>query len=239
VNERPTEPLPVQPQPPPLPSARLRRRRIKAAYFAAGAGLVALLVALVFVVIQLADFVGRPGAADGPTPPTAAATPSAERTDEGSPQPTGGLRCEAQAVRAPDTRAWRMATRRGDIQLTSQAGATRLTFRIYRGGRSENRAEVAAELVPSSEVESRFGVQPPGDGAATLVVTFSDEFRFGGDQIELGRVGSVAGVVISSQAAGAVAVVGLGRDGCYELQAPDWDGDTSPQSADVFIDIEN
>ena len=236
--ERPTEPLPVQPQPPLVPASRRRRWRSRATYFAAGAGVVALLVAVILVVAQLGDLLGRPGLGGQGSPP-AGESPGSGETPDGNATPDRGQGgdCPPQTVSAPEAGAWRMATRQGDLQLSSQGSATRLLFRVYRAGNADAAAQVTAEIVPPDEVEPRFGVAGPGGGDAALVITFSEEFRASGNRFELDSVGSVSGMVLSDVESGLVAVAGIRGNGCFELGADGWAGEGSPQSADVYVDI--
>jgi hypothetical protein len=251
--ERPTETFAVGPieqpaaQPPsahtPLPapavSARLppRRRRqvLKASYAAAGAAIALLVIAALFVAGQLGELLGRqPVAEPGATPASGAAV-----TDP-PPSPANGAApdCEAKSVTAPNAGAWRMATRRGDIVLSSQGSATRLLLRIYRAGSTNDAASVAVEALSAVDVESRYGATPPGGAEAALAVTFSPEFRMSGRSFELGRVGTVEGVLISSTDDGIVGLVGLRGAGCFSLRAPGWEDGPEDRSAEIIIDVE-
>ena len=237
-DERPTEPLPVQPQPPLVPASRRRRWRSRATYFAAGAGVVALLFAVILVVAQLGELLGRPGLGGQGSPP-AGELPGSDETPDGDATPDRGQggNCPPQTVSAPEAGSWRMATQQGDLQLSSRGSATRLLFRIYRAGNADAAAQVTAEIVPPEDVEPRFGVDRPGAGDAALVITFSDEFRASGNRFELGSVGSVSGMVLSDVESGLVAVAGIRGNGCFELGADGWAGSGSPQSTDVYVDV--
>jgi hypothetical protein len=240
--ERPTETFPVQsadqsavlPPPVQLPPRR-RRQVLKLSYAAAGAGLALLAIAALFVVGQLGELLGRqPVEAPGTTPGGGALVTEPSATPPGD----APVACEAQSVTAPNAGAWRMATRRGDIALSSQGSATRLLLRIYRAGSTDDAASVAVEALSATDVESRYGATPPGGAEAALAVTFSPEFRMSGRSFELGRVGTVEGVLISSTDDGIVGLVGLRGDGCFSLRAPGWEDGTSDRSAEIILDVE-
>ncbi len=238
--ERPTETMPIPELLPPTPPAgrhRQRRRLLKLSYFAAGAGVAVVVLAVALVVAQIGELLGggrggSPGA--GATPPAGGESTAGETP---SRAPRAGS-CEPQTVTAPGPGAWRMATRRGDIQLTGQGGSTRLLFRVYRAGAADGAASVSVEAMPADEAESRFGIDPPGDGETAVVVSFSPEFRGVGRRFEIGRVGAVDGVIISNEGSGVVAVAGVGGSGCFNLAASGWEEGAAGRSAELVIDIE-
>lgn len=237
--DRPTETLPAVPPlgpAPPAPATQPRRRRkvLKLSYFAAGAGLGLLAVAGFVVVSQIGELLGgQPGRSPAAGTPAGAAGP-AESETSAAPSST----CAAQAVAAPEEGAWRLAARRGDIQLTSEGNVTRLLLRASRGGSADDSARVNAELLGAAEAETRHALAPPGGAEAAIVVTFSPEFRMSGRSFELGRVGNVAGAFISSADDGLVAIIGVGGSGCFSLRAPAWEEGSAGRSADIVIDVE-
>lgn len=224
--------MPAQPQPRAGQSSRHRRQRIKAIYIAAGAIAGAFIFALALVVAQLGDPPREPGGGSAST-----GAPAAEASPSSSSSAGNGAACGPQRLVAPGAGTWRTATQRGDIQLRRQGESTRLLFRVYRSGAADDAATLSAEVLTPSEVETRVGLQPPAGADAALVITFSDEFRAAGDRFELGRVGSVSSVVVSSQPSGLVAVAGVEAAACFELRAPDWERAPSSQSAEIFVDI--
>jgi hypothetical protein len=241
----PTEQPAAQPQsahtPPPAPALptrmppRRRRQVLKASYAAAGAAIALLAIAALLVIGQLGELLDRqPAGVPGATP----ASGGAPTDPPATPARDAPVACEAQRVSAPDSGAWRMATRRGDIALSGQGSATRLLLRIYRAGSTDDAASVGVEALSAAEVEARYGAAPPGGAEAALVVTFSPEFRMSGRSFELGRVGAVDGVLITSTDDGIVGLVGLRGSGCFSLRAPGWEDGPADRSAEIILDVE-
>jgi hypothetical protein len=234
--ERPTETLQSQPEPPsgpPPPPNQLSQKRLllRLRYLAAGAGLAVLFVAAVIVLGEAAGWLReRAGAPDPETQTGGTDLPATPQRNDSD--------CEPQTVVAPETGRWRTATRRGDIQLAAQGGATRLTIRIYRAGSADDSAQLSVELLPSAEVESRIGIAPPGGAKEALLMTFSPEFQAPPRAYELERVGAVNGVVLAETDGRFVGVVGLRASSCFALRAAGWEEGASERSAELVVEVE-
>ena len=180
-----------------------------------------------------------PTVTDGPSdePPTDEPPTDEPATDEpATPTPAGEGRfsCATQTLDASTPGRWTVTAARW-----GQRGRYDwLAINLEPGGGGSGTGHVTAELVDRGQVQSRFGVAPPGAGDIALVVVFEPPLRLSGP---FGAEPNLRVLeefrVTRDQDRVTHAVLGVTGSGCFDLTAPGWESGTSG-SVEVIIDIQ-
>ena len=177
---------------------------------------------------------GVPSAGSPGATPTAESSPTGAAGPAGQATAGGQVSCAPRTVSAPAGGRWQLYR----AEYGSRAGRDYLRLKLRRAGDADAAVRLAAEMLPSAEVEARSGLEPPAGADRALLIRFDGPVdipgRFGGR-----GQGALGDFFIARGDGGSTHVVAaINGRGCFSLAAGAWDEGQAADEVDIVLEIE-